>query len=806
MSCCPSSGFNHQPCSQSQKMSIGVVVESVAKSRCGFMKEAGVSIRHSQKEASDAQYLTVKHNVQSGVKASSIGTMCKNDAQEGSVRVTSGLPAASLIMKDSDHIENQTSRPAISCLYRKQPTRSMQSSANQVLLEPVVGKKTEPDRASGKVSKRASMDESLEKFSCAPKQVCFPVKEVLPEQQNEMENRSKEVLRMKLREILGTVPSGNKILGDSRTSEANANEMMREQTLKGDAHFKPRQNSDTIETDSENVDMTNKRPVTRSFARRRPPAKMQPRNFKPKSLSTDKEERIGSDVFTFAEKSAPSQPCAVTQGFSIVEKNDHTKRSCGIKPGDKLSPVKDLRNIQTEISGCEKEPPAVEFLYGGVATFSKRGCRDENPEPEAAMRNVKFNYSPVVREKSQQSDAESPAPLKESQWNIKFNHSPVVRGKSQLPDVESPALQKESQFFEPFGGQSPVPHVDDLSCPRYKMLKAVLNSPLRTYDKKHNVRGSAQAEAEIRLEAKCSFKSSTDSDKDTFASSDDVVNVEDTNSSTSESSTEEKSAGKELFPPIRGEFDSTEEVSSAKKAYPEVAVHTSPENGSRPVWKPVVVRRKRHSSHDVDSTDISPTLHSPEERGNSGDVLTECLDEIPEDGTDGLARVVSLLGLELEKVKTKMMSVTNKKCSEILVSAAEEIHSQLQNVESQIQTDLVKLTSLKTSKRKHLETRLEEQQEHLKVMHEKFKEEISQYLQDCKGTLERLETQNIELRGAVKRQKVLHSMLLLQTEAAVETHLIDAQRQMIFVHKKGKQKMQQLKAAITGCLKHGISG
>lgn len=50
--------------------------------------------------------------------------------------------------------------------------------------------------------------------------------------------------------------------------------------------------------------------------------------------------------------------------------------------------------------------------------------------------------------------------------------------------------------------------------------------------------------------------------------------------------------------------------------------------------------------------------------------------------------MVSLLGLELEKVKTKMMSVTNKKCSEILVSAAEEIHAQLQNVESRIQTDL----------------------------------------------------------------------------------------------------------------------
>lgn len=50
--------------------------------------------------------------------------------------------------------------------------------------------------------------------------------------------------------------------------------------------------------------------------------------------------------------------------------------------------------------------------------------------------------------------------------------------------------------------------------------------------------------------------------------------------------------------------------------------------------------------------------------------------------------MVSLLVLALRKVKSKMISVTNKKCSEILVSAAEEIHSHLRSVESQIQTDL----------------------------------------------------------------------------------------------------------------------
>ncbi|XP_021768623.1 meiosis-specific protein ASY3-like [Chenopodium quinoa] len=762
MSCCPSSGFNHQPCSQSQKMSIGIVIESVAKPHRGSVKEAGVSISQGQKEASVGGYLTAKHNVHSGIRASSTATMCKNDAQEGSVVVTA-----------RNQIENQTSRPATSLLHGKQPAHMVQSPVNQVLLEPVVGNKTESEKASGKASKRASMDEPSQKFSCAPKQqVCLPAKELLPEQPIETDNRNKEVLRMKLREILGTVPSGNNTLGDSRTCETNDNEMMREHILKGDGHSKSREDSDTIETDSEYAVMTTKRPVTRSLARRRAPAKMRPRNFKPKSLSSDKEKHPSSDIFSFAEKSAPSKPFAVTLGFSTVEKNDRTKKSCEIEAGDMLSPITDLRNVQTEIFGCEKEPSIVDSPNVGGALFSKHGCLDDNLEPEAAMKDINCNQSPVARE------------------------------KSQVPDAESPATQKKSQFFEHFGGQSPVPHVDDLSCPWYEMTNTVLNSPLHTYpltyDKKQNVHGSAQAEAGILFEDRCFFKSSTASEKDNFESSDDAAKSEDRNSSIRESSTEEKDVGNGLFTQMRGELDSTEEVSSSKKVYPEVDdVPASPENGSRVAQRPVLGRSKRHCSRDVDFGDYSRTLHTPKESGNAGDVFTKCLDESPE---DGLARVVSLLGLALEKVKTKMISLTNKKCSEIMVSSAKEIHSQLLNVESQIQTDLVKLTSLKTSKRKYLETRLQEQQEHLKVIHEKFKKEICQYLQDCQGTMEGLETQHLELRGVIERQKTLHRKLLLQTEAAVETHLIDAQRQMMLVRKMGKQKMQQLKATIDGCL------
>ena len=40
MSCYSSSGCNNQRCSQSQKVSIGIVVDSVAKSRHDFIKDA----------------------------------------------------------------------------------------------------------------------------------------------------------------------------------------------------------------------------------------------------------------------------------------------------------------------------------------------------------------------------------------------------------------------------------------------------------------------------------------------------------------------------------------------------------------------------------------------------------------------------------------------------------------------------------------------------------------------------------------------------------------------------------------------
>lgn len=49
---------------------------------------------------------------------------------------------------------------------------------------------------------------------------------------------------------------------------------------------------------------------------------------------------------------------------------------------------------------------------------------------------------------------------------------------------------------------------------------------------------------------------------------------------------------------------------------------------------------------------------------------------------------MTLFAISLEKVRSKMKSVTNQRSAEILESVAENIHTQLQNAEFQIKADM----------------------------------------------------------------------------------------------------------------------
>lgn len=53
-----------------------------------------------------------------------------------------------------------------------------------------------------------------------------------------------------------------------------------------------------------------------------------------------------------------------------------------------------------------------------------------------------------------------------------------------------------------------------------------------------------------------------------------------------------------------------------------------------------------------------------------------------------------------------------------------------------------------------------EQQEQLKVICNKFKEQVNQHLQDCRSTFEGLEVYQTEFKGAVEKQSMTSSLLL----------------------------------------------
>lgn len=48
-----------------------------------------------------------------------------------------------------------------------------------------------------------------------------------------------------------------------------------------------------------------------------------------------------------------------------------------------------------------------------------------------------------------------------------------------------------------------------------------------------------------------------------------------------------------------------------------------------------------------------------------------------------------------------------------------------------------------------------EQQEQLKLMYEKFKEQVNQHLQDCRSTFEGLEAEESEFRGNAEKQSMI---------------------------------------------------
>ncbi|KAH7656329.1 NAD(P)-binding domain-containing protein [Dioscorea alata] len=172
-------------------------------------------------------------------------------------------------------------------------------------------------------------------------------------------------------------------------------------------------------------------------------------------------------------------------------------------------------------------------------------------------------------------------------------------------------------------------------------------------------------------------------------------------------------------------------------------------------------RTKRfYSLEDLTIDKIEPSSPAPSapSRTHETTVGIDASDLYPE---DSLARETIQLALVLEKFKAKIKSHTSKKSSQILMSAADKLFVKLQDVDSEIQTDLVKCAGVTKLKRKHLEARFEEQQAQLRIVHDKFKEDVNQHLLDYKNTIEEFKADQMELKTSLERQSRRNYILLL---------------------------------------------
>uniref|UniRef100_A0A453A8S9 Meiosis-specific protein ASY3-like coiled-coil domain-containing protein n=1 Tax=Aegilops tauschii subsp. strangulata TaxID=200361 RepID=A0A453A8S9_AEGTS len=259
--------------------------------------------------------------------------------------------------------------------------------------------------------------------------------------------------------------------------------------------------------------------------------------------------------------------------------------------------------------------------------------------------------------------------------------------------------------------------------------------------------------------------------------------------------------------------NSSEERENKKQPYLSPILPTEDEMAQTSIPSFGKGYRTRKWLSDVDSPDKSPPenldrkshlkegkrskrrLPSPVPFATSGTQETIMSDKEPVQCPDDyLNRAFDELLLVLGRFQTKIKSETRNRSSEILAGTGEIIRQHLEGVEVQMQDDVDKLVNAGKSKRKRLNSTFEEQQEQLRVLHEKFKEEVNQQLLGCKNSLEEFEAYHAELKAVAEKQKASHKKLLQHAESRVGSQLNDAEIKIAKV-----QKVRQTLFPREGC-------
>ncbi|GAV82166.1 hypothetical protein CFOL_v3_25619 [Cephalotus follicularis] len=750
---------NYPPSSQSRKISIGIMVDSLAKEKLGDTKEDKAAVPNAERESFKVRNSIEGKNNGEGVTAVTTAKKTEATQQVSSPWIsTKSFHKETLASEDVLHVM-QTSIPdtrgrknKLNGIKDAQETYSAQFFANQT--STVQSSDNKLKKFDGmtyrRKGKQGGSSERMEEFTFATAQENLASETVVIE--DKTEDRT-ETLKMKLWEILGTVSLPKSQYSNSQAREASVGDKSRPEQSVGqklNTDVKRKQSSDTIETDSEIPDHNIKRPITRSLARKGAPTKGQPNQSKASASSISKQQHQQKNIFTFAEVWSGKVDGAVNRDSSMSFRERSRRKNSSIQPSKIFFTKKDDANgIQQATFRSGTPPPAEKTSSLGNKIRDHFGCPSAN----------KREY---VESKSKIEEGFHQSPVKKTDQQGDFCSLVLPDNRDQLEGIGNPSFEN---LLDP---------QDGFRSPTFRIYANIRS--FRSLKTSNSDFCGSQTRTELSDDAK--------ELKDSPPRKSAPVKDREDKDRLSESSIEEDSESlEEASPIITG--------CRERETSPEIATTEKPK---------FMLSTKRLRNHEDIGFNKFTTMPSAKAIGQS-----EWIDEPSEqDQMDDLTRVVKLFALALENFKNKMTLATRKKSSEILVSASEGIHLQLQNVQSQIQTDVEKLASLHKSKRNKLESRFEEQQEQLKLLHGRFKEDLQKHLQNFRSTLEGLGENHRELKGTVKKQKASYHKLLLQVEESVESQLNDIHERIITIHKLAREKMLQVKHLVAECLKEGI--
>ncbi|XP_073144146.1 meiosis-specific protein ASY3 isoform X2 [Henckelia pumila] len=856
MSECRSFGSNYHRCSQSRKISVGVLVDSPNALKAKGITQAvkrTAEITTSGKEnlVEDRARHTpstekIAKDLQNGaspwVSTKSFNTKLPSSVAVHNAKLTQNFPVATKTISRSKRSKKASVDHSVQPLGSKR--FGLQSYKDRVNSLAKISSALE----AGKISNA----ENVENLSS--KSGFLPEKDLAKDKNRKTEPGGSETLRMKLWEIIGNVSAPEKQSPNVQPIKMDAKDFNPELEEDGKENPNERTNphSDTIESDSERPDPILRIPLTNSLTRKKASSRKQHSKIEATKIASHKKKCQEKSTVSVRGDSS-RRPCeTVDTGFlpcnSLRNKGEEENFENPEERWQSCNKSKSILSLQTSIlqgdkaenghSSNDRTRDILRDIESGTKIRSSfelpKNVMTEQPNASENGHSSNDRRRDILRE------IESGTKIRnsfESRNNVMTEQRSVAEKGDSVNDRrrdihrEIESCTKIRNFFESPNNvmtkqPSAVASLRVVETPKFKIQQEdIMNSLLKNKRNHTHKPQSRTFEIKSSVSPGCSPVGLQEKDHDLSEAEENTDAKRIAKILLNSKSTGSKSNGQvelsngcgevnyhaPLKPTFVMEQDGEHSISGSSNAATdsensEDDFHIkgcrkleplSPEIG---ITKHFLRSKRPHNKKDDDVTGCTPkseSLKGNEERGKH----QMCMEQ---DHEDGFASAVALLTVALDRVQTKIKSMTEKRSAEILMEAADGIYLQLEHAESQMEKDVEKLINYSKLKRRRLDARYQEKHEQLVGIRKRFESEVEQHLQGYEHLVEDLEKFGTELEGNMKRHT--NEKFLYLAEQAINGQLDDAERKILAAQELAREKMLQLKLVVAECVKHGAFG